>query len=133
MSVLLYAESPLVFAGQEIPLQTDRIEEKLSFIGEVKGRSYIKIELRPLKKANEFVSENDTYLRYHGSYFESVSGKKYVMTADFSAEERSWIFRCFNSSNRLVYILKGKQKQDGDIDGTCKSKTKSSSFYLRPQ
>lgn len=130
---LLIAKVPSTLVAQEVPLQTERIEEKLAFIGEVKGRSYIKIDLRPVKKSSEFVSENDSFLRYQGTYFESVTGKKYILTADFSAEDRAWTFRCFNTANRLVFILKGKQKQDGDIDGTCKGNAKSYSFYLRPQ
>ncbi|WP_207422344.1 hypothetical protein [Desertivirga brevis] len=133
LPVLLLANAPHTLAVQENPSQTERIDERLAFIGEVKGRSYIKIDIRPIKKSGEFAAENESFLRYQGTYFESVTGNKYTVTADFSAEDRVWTFRCFDTNNCLVYVLKGKQKQDGDIDGTCKAKLKSYSFYLRPQ
>jgi len=120
-------------AAQLLPVQVEGANDKLCFIGEVKGRSYVKIELHPIKSSGEFVSDDNELLKYKGTYYESASARKYVLTAVFSADDRSWTFRCFNSSNRQVFIFKGKQKQDGDIEGTWHSKFKSYAFYLRTQ
>ena len=120
-------------AAQLFPVQVEGVNDKLCFIGEVKGRSYVKIELHPIKSSGEFVSDDNELLKYQGTYYESASARKYVLTAVFSADDRSWTFRCFNSSNHQVFIFKGKQKQDGDIEGTWHSKFKSYAFYLRPQ
>ena len=118
---------------QELPAQNQRIEDRLHFIGEVRGRSYIKLELIPIQTSSDFVSGENEVLRYKGTYYESVNGRKYTLTAVFNAEDRSWTFRCFNASNRQIYIFKGKQKADGDIDGTWRSKSHSYPFYLRSQ
>lgn len=107
--------------------------DELAFIGEVKGRSYIKVVLHPVKSLSSTdVNEIDATLNYRGSYYESVSGKKYVLTASFTPQSREWTFRCFNPNNQAVYFFKGKQKPDGSIEGTWKSSHSTHAFYLRP-
>ena len=113
--------------------QVEQVNENISFIGEVKRHSYIKLDLEPVKISSEFIAEGDDQLKYKGSYYESATGRKYRVTGVFSVESRSWTFRCFNSANREVFVFKGKQKQDGSIDGIWWSKGKKYVFYLRPQ
>ena len=125
---LNYVEEPVAYREH----LTDSVQEKLSFIGEVKGKSYIKIILFPVEVLSVFDIENTSALKYKGSYYESISGRKFVLTAEFSPESRTWTFRCFNSNNQPVFIFSGKQNADGVIDGVWKSKKSVHPFYLRP-
>lgn len=111
---------------------TDSTLDRLSFIGEVKGKSYIKIVLSPIPGSAVYKSGSSDVLKYKGSYYESVTGKKYSLTGNFNLESRIWTFRCFNRYNQPVFIFSGKQKIDGSVEGMWKSKKLTHPFYLRP-
>lgn len=122
------------FVNTGVPIsQVQVLSEKMLFIGEIKGYSYIKVELEPVNISSEFIAEGDDQLKYKGTYFESATGRKYRVTGVFSVEGRSWTFRCFDTNNREVFVFKGKQEQDGRIEGMWLSNAKKHSFYLRPQ
>ena len=111
---------------------TDSTQEQLCFIGEVRNKSYVKVRLFPVEVSSVYEGEEAAVLKYKGSYYESVSGRKYVIFAEFEPESRVWTFRCFNSNNQPVFLFSGKQNTDGSIEGTWRSKKNVHPFYLKP-
>lgn len=110
----------------------DSLAQQLLYIGEIKGKSYIKIKLQPIHISSIYAAGSSEVLKYKGTYYESVSGKFYPVTGDFDPELRTWTFICFNKDNQPIFSFSGKQAPDGGIVGTWKSKNSTRSFYLRP-
>ncbi|WP_256009021.1 hypothetical protein [Desertivirga xinjiangensis] len=124
-------ENDVLTSGEYRPV-TDSLAQQLLYIGEIKGKSYIKIKLQPVHTPSIYGAGNSEVLKYKGSYYESVSGKFYPVTGDFDPELRTWTFICFNKDNQPIFSFSGKQAPDGGITGTWKSKNTTRLFYLRP-
>ena len=102
----------------------------LNYIGEIKGRSYIKLTLHPLEKRGAQTDETTGIEQYKGSYYESVSGKTYTLTGSFDPGTKIWNLKCYNSRKQYVSLFQGRETSEDVIEGVWKNKHQSLSFYL---
>lgn len=97
----------------------------LTYIGEIKGRSYIKIILEPVQK-----TEGSEIMSVRGTCYEAASGKTHPMSGTIDPETGSWNLRCLNEKRQTIYTFKGRENFEGTIEGDWKSKHAGLSFYL---
>lgn len=102
----------------------------LNYIGEIKGRSYIKLTLHPLGKGGVQAGETTSIEQYKGSYYESVSGKTYTLTGSFDPGTKIWNLKCYNSRKQYVSLFQGRETSEGVIEGVWKNKHQGLTFYL---
>jgi len=97
----------------------------LTYIGEIKGRSYIKIILEPVQ--NTAGSET---MSVRGTCYEAASGKTHPMSGTIDPETGNWNLRCLNGKRQTIYTFKGRENFAGTIEGDWKSRHTGLSFYL---
>lgn len=97
----------------------------LTYIGEIKGRSYIKILLEPLQ-----TSATSDLISVRGTCYEAASGKTYPISGSIDPETGSWSLKCLNHKKQTVYTFRGRENFEGTIEGDWKSKHAGLSFYL---
>lgn len=101
------------------------------YIGEIKGRSYVKISLRPSRpddKLKEPTTPNTS--QYYGSCYEAASNKVYELTASYYEETGKWEIKGYNIRRQYVCLFSGKEDSDGNIAGFWRNKHSTFSFYL---
>lgn len=103
---------------------------QLNYIGEIKGRSYIKMTLRPLETTGSQTEETRGLEQYKGSYYESVSGKTYTLTGNFDTRTKTWNLKCYNNLKQYVSFFQGRETAEDVIEGVWKNKHQSLNFYL---
>ncbi len=108
------------------------LQEKILFLGEIKGVSYVKMTLVSASEAAGAYSRSNL-INYKGSYYEAVSGKTYPVIGVFNTETREWLLKSFATDNSIFGIFSGKQGLDGNIEGYWKLKEKKYRFYLKKQ
>ena len=119
----------IILNGDSTP-KPDPLE--LSYIGEIRQHSYIKITLRPVEGTG---SENPTtekrsLQKYKGEYYEAVNGRTYKVEALFDSETRNWTIKCYNDKKQYVAYFQGRETLDETIEGSWKTKKRSLPFYL---
>lgn len=97
----------------------------LTYIGEIKGRSYIKIILEPVQTT---AGSETTSVR--GTCYEAATGKTLPVAGTIDRETGSWNLRCLNNKKQTIYTFKGRENFEGTIEGDWKSKHAGLSFYL---
>ncbi len=97
----------------------------LTYIGEIKGRSYIKIILEPVQTTG-----GSEMISVRGTCYEAASGKTHPMAGTIDSETGSWNLRCLNNKRQTIYTFKGRENFEGTIEGDWKSKHAGLSFYL---
>ena len=102
----------------------------LNYIGEIKGRSYIKVILTPSQSTDLEANYTDIPVLFKGTFYEAASGNTFVMNGDFNPQTRIWHLKCFNSKKQTIYIFQGRENYEGTIEGSFKAKRGSLSFYL---
>ncbi|WP_374165489.1 hypothetical protein [Arcticibacter sp. MXS-1] len=104
----------------------------LNYIGEIKGRSYIKLSLEPVEgQANENTVLTEIKTKtFKGSYYEAASGKNYSVTATYEMSSQSWNIKSYNSRKQYVANFQGRETAEGVIEGAWKNKHENASFYL---
>ncbi len=108
-----------------------RANKTLNYIGEIKGRSYIRIILDTDETPTRVDRENESDpLHYKGTCYEAASNKSYSITASYLSESQTWDIRCYNSRKQYVSNFHGRETSEGTIEGTWKNKHKAHTFYL---
>lgn len=97
----------------------------LTYIGEIKGRSYIKILLEPLQ-----ASATSDQIPVRGTCYEAASGKTYPVSGTIDPGTGDWNLRCLNTKKQTVYTFRGRENFEGTIEGNWKSRHAGLSFYL---
>ncbi len=113
-----------VLQDNEFPVAT-----RLVYVGEIKGRSYIKMSLTPANDDKD-APKADHLLYYKGSYYEAKSGKIYQLTVIYNTEKGTWEIKGYNTRRQYVCHFSGKDTENEGIDGTWRNKTSSLNFYL---
>lgn len=120
-------QQEVIILGQNTPIK--RITT-LTYIGEVKNRSYIKIILEPVDQPTGNANSNDGITGMKGTCYEAASGNTYMMSGTFNATTRIWMLKCLNSKKQTIYTFKGRENYEGTIEGTWKSRRMELPFYL---
>ncbi len=113
-----------------VPGQNSNDKLTISYIGEIKGRSYIKITLEPLREELLQSGKNKNLIQYKGACYEAANDKTYAVTATFNPEDGSWKIKCYNKYGQYVSFFQGRETSEESIEGTWKDKRQSLIFYL---
>lgn len=101
------------------------------YIGEIKGRSYIKLSLRPVRDDDKLPEPRlKNKPQFYGSCYEAASNKFYELVGTYNSDTRAWEIKGYNIRRQYVCLFSGRQDADGNIDGTWKNKRSVHSFYV---
>ncbi len=127
-----FAQQPVTIPQKEVsdPYQDGRdTRSTISYIGEIKGRSYIKITLEPVSEESLQPKDKDM-IQYKGACYEAANDKTYGVTATFNAEDGSWKIKCYNKYGQYVSLFQGRETSEECIEGSWKDKHQNLIFYL---
>jgi len=116
------AQKEVIVLDKDTPLKRNSIS---TYIGEIKGRTYIKIIFEQFSTSAE-----STLLSIRGTCYEAASGKTYPISGFIDPETGIWNIRCLNDKKQTVYTFKGKENFEGTIEGDWKSRHAGLPFYL---
>ena len=102
----------------------------LNYIGEIKGRSYIKVILNPLMGNESQSSSTNDIIWVKGTCYEAASGNTFVMDGNFNPQTRIWKLKCINSQKQTIYTFHGRENYEGTIEGSFEVKRRTLAFYL---
>jgi hypothetical protein len=120
-----------ISAGTTVDIRNGRKQLPLTFVGEIRQKSYIRLVMAPLNtpaSGNERVS-------YKGTCYESITGTTFPVAGFQNPGTRKWSLRCLNprDPNKIIATFTGKETDEGDISGVYVLNGKSFKFYLRKQ
>lgn len=101
----------------------------LTYIGEIKNRSYIKMTLVPAPGTKDQPEQKEQQL-YKGSYYEAKNGKVYQLSAILNTARLTWEIKGYNVRRQYVCHFSGKENESGGIEGTWRNKSQTLPFYL---
>ncbi len=99
--------------------------ERTIFVGEIKGRSYIKMSLQPASARS-----TNVMILYRGAYYEAAKDRTYTLIGTFNTTNRVWYIKCFNAKKQCFASFQGREREDGYIDGTWQQFNQTLPFYL---
>lgn len=102
----------------------------LNYIGEIRGRSYIKVILNPSELSELESNSSKSVILVKGTCYEAASGNTFIMNGDFNPQTRIWHLKCVNSKKQTIYTLQGRENYEGTIEGSFKAKHLNLTFYL---
>ncbi|WP_139125843.1 hypothetical protein [Arcticibacter eurypsychrophilus] len=102
----------------------------LNYIGEIKGRSYIKVVLNPSVVDDLKSNSSNNIILVKGTCYEAASGNTFIMDGDFNTQTRIWHLKCVNSKRQTIYTFQGRENYEGTIEGSFKARRGSLAFYL---
>lgn len=115
-------EKEVIILNKNTPLKR---ATTLTYIGEIKGRSYIKIILEPVQ-----TTLGSELMSVRGTCYEAATGKTHPISGTIDTETGSWNLKCLNNKKQTIYTFKGRENFEGTIEGDWKSKHAGLSFYL---
>lgn len=116
------ARKDVIVLDKDTPLKR---EASVTYIGEIKGRTYVKIIFEQLAPA-----DGSGLIPVRGTCYEAASGKTYPVSGTIDSENGIWNLKCLNNKKQTIYTFTGREDFEGTIEGNWKSRHTGLSFYL---